>query len=130
MIAHLHAMYECSTAPNGSRDMNSLGHLLDVGPFFQRGSAVSINTIGTLDSMSDRQSDERLFTFGERSFSKGRIIPREKFIPEFRNVFTDIGEMCKIFRVVVSFQRCLPFSVGTEGEFIYSTEKQIKRPCF
>src|SRR5581483_11527137 len=98
-------MHQGSAAANGGCDVDGFGHLFRIGAFLQAGLRVRVNAVRALNGMRDRQRNQAFFAFRKRSFREDRGVPFGKLAPQLRRVFADIGEMRKVFRVVISCHR-------------------------
>ena len=73
-------MHKGCPPPDSGNDMNRLRHFRQVGTFLQTGLGISIDAIGALDGVRNRQCNQRLFSFGQFPFGKnGRIIFKKLF---------------------------------------------------
>src|SRR5256885_1426667 len=95
-------MHQRSPAANRRRDMQGLGHLIQVRPLFEARLRVGVDTVGTLPRMPHRQRDQRLLPFTERAFGEYRLVPLRKSLPQLRSILPHVGKMSEVFLMIIS----------------------------
>src|SRR4029079_17758612 len=81
--------------------MRGLSHFLGVGPFFQTGLAIGVDTIWALHGMSDAERDQCFFTFRERAFGKDRAVIAHELVPKILIALAHVGELMEIRRMII-----------------------------
>src|SRR5262249_30349124 len=72
VLAHLHAVHERAAALDRRRDVDRLGHLLEVGPLLEAGVRIGVDAVGALDRVRDAERHERLLALAQRALGPDR----------------------------------------------------------
>ena len=89
-------MYQSGASFYGRSHMHGFHHFLLIYSPLQTILGVGINTIGTLDSMGDRQGDKGFFPRTELSFLKNRVVIFKKFLSQG---FIPVGDATKFPKI-------------------------------
>src|SRR5258705_458940 len=100
-LAHLHAVDERGAAADGDRDVERLGHLLEIGAFLLAVLRVGVDAVRALDGMRHRERDEALLARRERSVREHRAVVLEELLPERGAAFGYLREISKVLGLVV-----------------------------
>lgn len=84
MFPHLHAVHERGTAPNRHGDMQGFRHLFKIGSLRHGFLGVSLDAVGALHGVRDRERDDAFLAFAQRPIGKNGLIVVKEARPEVR----------------------------------------------
>src|SRR5262249_61330603 len=82
-------------------DVDRFGHLLHIRSALEASVRVGVYAIRTLQGMGDAQTNQRLFSPGQRAFVLTSLIPGHELFEQIGAVVTDLRKPVQVFVVVI-----------------------------
>jgi len=101
VLQHLHAVHQRRPAADRRRDVQRLGHLLEVGALLQGLLRIGVDAVGALHRVRHRQRDQRLLARRQGAGLEYLGVVVEELVGQLLVAFGDAGEFRQVLGAVV-----------------------------